>query len=146
MRLWTVHPKYLDAKGLVALWREGLLARKVLHGLTKGYRNHPQLIRFRAHPDPLTAIDAYLSAVLTESLERGYHFDASKIDETAAVTSIEETAGQLEYEWRHLREKLAKRDPGRLKDFEAIERPDAHPLFMIVDGDIQEWEKRLQKD
>jgi len=25
MRLWTLHPKYLDARGLVALWREGLL-------------------------------------------------------------------------------------------------------------------------
>lgn len=32
MRLWSLHPSYLDAVGLVALWREGLLARKVLQG------------------------------------------------------------------------------------------------------------------
>ena len=46
MRLWSLHPKYLDIKGLVACWREGLLARKVLLDQTKGYKNHPQLIRF----------------------------------------------------------------------------------------------------
>lgn len=35
MRLWTLHPKYLDTKGLVALWREALLAQKVLQGKQK---------------------------------------------------------------------------------------------------------------
>jgi len=30
MRLWTIHPKYLDRQGLLALWREALLAQKVL--------------------------------------------------------------------------------------------------------------------
>ncbi|MEN6399799.1 MAG: pyrimidine dimer DNA glycosylase/endonuclease V, partial [Rectinema sp.] len=29
MRLWTLHPQYLDQKGLTAAWREGLLAKKV---------------------------------------------------------------------------------------------------------------------
>jgi hypothetical protein len=43
MRLWSVHPKYLDARGLVALWREGLLAQAVLRGRTSGYVRHPQL-------------------------------------------------------------------------------------------------------
>ena len=37
MRLWTLHPKYLDPQGLVALWREALLARAVLQGKTRGY-------------------------------------------------------------------------------------------------------------
>ncbi|HKX52383.1 MAG TPA: pyrimidine dimer DNA glycosylase/endonuclease V [Nitrosospira sp.] len=37
MRLWTLHPRYLDTKGLVAAWREALLAQKVLSGLTSGY-------------------------------------------------------------------------------------------------------------
>ena len=41
MKLWSIHPKYLDAKGLVALWREALLAQKVLDGKTEGYKNHP---------------------------------------------------------------------------------------------------------
>jgi hypothetical protein len=30
MRIWSLHPKYLDSKGLVALWRESLLAKNVL--------------------------------------------------------------------------------------------------------------------
>ena len=63
MRLWTLHPKYLDAQGLVALWREGLLARAVLRGMTKGYRHHPQLQRFRAHASPRAAINLYLEGV-----------------------------------------------------------------------------------
>lgn len=37
MRLWSIHPRYLDTKGLVALWRETLLlAQAVLFGNTKG--------------------------------------------------------------------------------------------------------------
>jgi hypothetical protein len=63
MRLWTLHPKYLDAQGLVALWREGLLAQKVLRGRTRGYRHHPQLARFRAQADPVASIARYLRAV-----------------------------------------------------------------------------------
>lgn len=51
MRIWSLHPQYLDRQGLTAGWREGLLAQKVLTGTTKGYRNHPQLRRFRAAGD-----------------------------------------------------------------------------------------------
>ncbi|MGP1680491.1 MAG: pyrimidine dimer DNA glycosylase/endonuclease V [Giesbergeria sp.] len=36
MRLWSLHPQYLDSKALVALRREGLLAQAVLAGLTRG--------------------------------------------------------------------------------------------------------------
>lgn len=140
MRLWTVHPKHLDTKGLVALWREGLLARKVLRGETKGYTNHPQLIRFREHPEPLKAIDAYLAEVLAESRARGYKFDATKIDETAVAVPIEETGGQLAYEWKHLLGKLEKRDPDRWRESKQLS-PDSHTLFAIVDGDIRAWEK-----
>ncbi|WP_319470226.1 pyrimidine dimer DNA glycosylase/endonuclease V [uncultured Pseudodesulfovibrio sp.] len=140
MRLWTVHPGYLDAKGLVALWREGLLARAVLHGKTKGYRNHPQLLRFREHPDPLAAIDAYLAEVLRESRRRGYHFDASKIDENAQAAKIEETDGQLGYEWQHLLRKLAERAPELFREFEKSV-PEPHPLFLLVAGGVRDWEK-----
>nr|WP_253280607.1 pyrimidine dimer DNA glycosylase/endonuclease V [Arcanobacterium phocae] len=48
MRLWSIRPSQLDRAALIAGWREGLLAQKVLAGLTKGYRHHPQLERFRA--------------------------------------------------------------------------------------------------
>ena len=37
IRIWTLHPKYLDAKGLVAVWREALLAKHVLENKAKGY-------------------------------------------------------------------------------------------------------------
>ncbi|MCJ2165468.1 MULTISPECIES: pyrimidine dimer DNA glycosylase/endonuclease V [unclassified Pseudodesulfovibrio] len=141
MRLWTVHPAFLDAKGLTALWREGLLARKVLRGLTRGYVNHPQLIRFRNHPAPLSAMDAYLAGVLAESLHRGYAFDATKIDSTAQAAPMEETTGQLEFEWRHLLAKLAKRDPVRHETLRA-RRPEPHPLFVLIKGDVRGWEKR----
>jgi hypothetical protein len=76
MRLWTIHPCYLDAQGLVALWREALLAQKVLQGKTKGYRHHPQLIRFQSRLRPEAAIAVYLAAVLVEAQHRGYNFDS----------------------------------------------------------------------
>src|SRR5262245_66662200 len=101
MRLWTLHPKYLDAKGLVALWREGLLAKKVLSGRTRGYRHHPQLVRFRSHRRPEAAIDAYLAAVYAEAGRRGYRFDAAKLDGLRLRQPIPETRGQLFYEWSH---------------------------------------------
>ena len=111
MRLWTVHPKYLDGKGLVALWREGLLAKAVLENKTKGYRNHPQLIRFRTHDQPVAAICEYLRAVRDESKERGYRFDGSKIPSNPVwVNPIAESRGQLNYEWMHLLRKLEVRD------------------------------------
>lgn len=80
MRLWSLHPSYLDAKGLVALWREGLLAKTVLNGQTKGYKKHPQLERFKASPDPIAAINAYLWGVYNEAERRRYNFDHKKLD------------------------------------------------------------------
>src|ERR1700754_2700882 len=100
MRLWTVHPKYLDAKGLVALWREALLAQKVLRGKPKGYRHHPQLIRFQAHPKPVAAVEAFLKGVHDEATRRGYAFDGSKIAQIKTTIKINETNGQLLYEWK----------------------------------------------
>lgn len=93
MRLWSIHPKYLDTKGLTACWREGLLARKVLLGQTKGYRNHPQLIRFRAAADPIAAVDVFLSAILAEAQSRGYNFDKIKINLRAQSEKIEVVQG-----------------------------------------------------
>lgn len=146
MRLWTVHPQYLDAKGLTALWREGLLARAVLRGKTKGYTNHPQLVRFKNHPDPLAALDAYMAAILAESRLRGYKYDSSKIDESIVATPIEETRGQLLYEWEHLRKKLERRDPKRWEEMKSISTPECHPAFFIIEGDVREWEKTTSKD
>lgn len=142
MRLWTLHPKYLDARGLVALWREALLARAVLKGKTEGYRNHPQLVRFRTAQDPLQAVNTYLRAVYEESERRGFSFDASKLECPPAPSCLEETEGQLLYEWKHLLEKLRERDPDRHEELADVERPDAHPMFRIVEGAVKEWEHR----
>ena len=79
IRLWSLHPTYLDTRGLVAAWREGLLAQAVLGGRTTGYRAHPQLQRFRRCPAPGGAIATYLHGLYAESLARGYCFDAAKI-------------------------------------------------------------------
>jgi len=141
MRLWTVHPRFLDAKGLVALWREGLLAKAVLEGKTQGYRKHPQLIRFRLHNQPLEALCGYLHSVLTESQNRNYHFDRSKLPiQILPVESIEESQGQLEFEWQHLLKKLSVRDPDRFRRLLCIKSPEPHPLFRIVPGGIRSWE------
>ena len=141
MRLWTLHPRYLDAKGLVALWREGLLAQKVLRGGTKGYRHHPQLIRFLATRSPGAAIATYLAEVYAEAARRGYAFDAAKIARRRSERLIEATDGQLKYEWLHLRRKLQRRDPKRHKETRSIKLPEAHPIFRIVGGDIHDWER-----
>src|SRR5699024_6158179 len=98
VRLWSLHPKYLDAKGLVALWREALLAKNVLEGKTTGYRSHPQLHRFRRSVLPIDGINQYLSEVYQESLIRGYKFDREKIDWNFTTTMLPVTSGQMQYE------------------------------------------------
>jgi hypothetical protein len=144
MRLWTLHPKYLDARGLVALWREALLAQKVLRGATRGYKHHPQLIRFVETENPPTALAAFLKAVHDEAVERGYKFDARKIGRQRSRGKIKETRGQLLYEWRHLKRKLKQRDPKRLRELAAVKIPAPHPLFKIVSGKVRDWEKAGQ--
>ena len=142
MRLWTVHPRYLDSKGLVAAWREALLAQKVLAGATKGYRHHPQLIRFQAQPDPSAAIATFLAGLADEAQSRGYHFDTTKISPRRFRGKISETSGQLAYEWNHLKTKLRKRAPRLARDFRGVDSPEPHPLFRIVPGDVRDWERR----
>jgi hypothetical protein len=141
MRLWTLHPKYLDAKGLVALWREALLAQKVLRGETRGYKSHPQLLRFSETKNPPEALAAFLKSIYAEAGSRGYNFDISKIGAKRSRGKISETRGQLLYEWRHLLGKLKKRDPKRLLEFPTVKIPAPHPLFKIVSGKVREWEK-----
>ena len=140
MRLWTLHPQYLDAQGLVALWREALLAQAVLKGQTRGYINHPQLNRFKAVPNPQAAIAVYLQNVHAEATQRGYHFDVTKFQMTENVALIEATQGQLDYEWAHLRAKLQARSPAVFGNIAHIAQPHVHPLFRLVDGGIAEWE------
>lgn len=140
MRLWTVHPKYLDPSGLTAAWREGLLARKVLQGRTRGYQHHPQLIRFKQHPHTLPCVELYLVGLFDESIARGYQFDVTKIERLDERRRITETEGQLRYEWAHLLRKLQARSPGIHERWREIDMPDPHPLFRIVPGEVRTWE------
>jgi hypothetical protein len=136
-----LHPKYLDPQGLVALWREALLAKAVLRGETRGYLHHPQLERFRAHPHPRLAINAYLAAVHDEASRRGYSFDRSKVGPVRAVQGIAVSSGQLACEWLHLQRKLATRSPDVLALWGSVAAPACHPLFLRRPGPVAPWER-----
>lgn len=141
MRLWSLHPCYLDAKGLIALWREALLARAVLMDRTRGYRHHPQVERFRRCPDPVAAINGYLRAVYEESRRRGYRFDGGKLAECVGCAPIPVTAGQMRYELDHLKRKLKARDRAGYGRISSVRLPKPHPLFEVVGGGVEAWEK-----
>ena len=141
MRLWSLHPRYLDAQGLVALWREALLAQAVLAGKTRGYRFHPQLDRFKAQAAPLRTLRNYLLAIHAEASERGYAFDRRKIGRSGPCESIAVTTGQVRHEWQHLMNKLEARSPSLRREWRTVKRPDCHPLFKLVPGPIEPWER-----
>ena len=141
MRLWSLHPRYLDPQGLVALWREALLAQAVLGGDTRGYRSHPQLERFRCEAAPRSIISAYLQGVHAESVARGYSFDRSKIGRVRGQAPIFVTAGQVEHEWHHLLQKLAVRNPALYEQWRPVSAPECHPLFRPHPGPIEAWER-----
>ncbi|MYA00864.1 MAG: DNA lyase [Chloroflexi bacterium] len=143
MRLWSLHPRYLDRTGLVAAWREALLAQQVLAGRTRGYRNHPQLARFRSHPHPPAAIGAYLGAVADEAQRRNYRFDRAKIEvEATNIPAILVADGQMLFERAHLAAKLARRAPAALEQLEQSALLQPHPCFRVVPGPVANWERQ----
>jgi len=140
MRLWSLHPSFLDTKGLVALWREALLAQHVLHGKTKGYRHHPQLQRFYESASSKEAIATYLWEVHKEAERRGYNFNKQKILAKPCAMSISVTEGQMAFELKHLREKLSRRDPDKLRAIKKLSLH-PHPLFFTIPGKLETWER-----
>jgi hypothetical protein len=141
MRLWSLHPKYLDPQGLVALWREALLAKAVIRGETRGYKHHPQLERFVSHPHPRLAINAYLAAVHAEATHRGYNFNGSKVGAVRVVQHISVSSGQVAHEWSHLQGKLSVRSPAVRAQWASIVTPACHPLFRRRAGPVASWER-----
>jgi hypothetical protein len=141
MRLWSLHPKYLDPQGLVALWRESLLAQAVLRGKTKGYRHHPQLERFTSHGSPRLAINAYLGSIYEEAVSRGYNFDRKKVGPIRAVPRISVSEGQLLHEWQHLLQKLSVRSPALHARWRNVSSPAHHSLFRVRSGPRASWER-----
>jgi hypothetical protein len=141
MRIWTIHPKYLDKIGIVALWREALLAKHVLEGKSKGYNNHPQLDRFKKTDNPVDCINQYLTIVYQDSVKRGYHFNKDKIKWRFEPTKIIVSTGQLRFEVDHLLKKLKSRDIQRYEELKENKEFDVHPMFEVVNGKIENWEK-----
>lgn len=148
MRIWSLHPKYLDAKGLVAVWRETLLAKKVLEGNTKGYKNHSQLIRFKScAPNELLLINNYLFHVQQEAKSRGYNFDFSKLDQsidyknTSDVPHILVTDGQINFEFEHIKNKTKIRCPEWYKKIKDVSKVELNNIFIETKGPVESWEK-----
>lgn len=142
MRLWSLHPDLLDRAALVAGWREGLLAQKVLRGLTTGYRHHPQLERFRTLEDPAAGMVTWLDALVDAADARGYRFDRTRLAVPPGSERLPLTTGQLELEWEHLRAKVADRDPGWL---DRLDAPRPHPMFDLVPGPAASWERAVPR-
>ena len=140
MRIWSLHPRYLDTKGLVAVWREALLAKQVLEGKTKGYKNHPQLNRFKVMKKPVEVINQYLSEIYFEALKRNFNFDKQKINWNFEKNRMNVTIGQLDYEASHLLKKLHSRDIKRYEELKTNLTFETHPLFKLVEGTIENWE------
>jgi hypothetical protein len=141
MRLWSLHPKHLDPAGLVALWREALLAKAVLTGKTRGYKHHPQLDRFKGTRRPAATLNAYLALVHVESVRRGYHFDKRKLAGPKSRGRLTVTRGQLDFEWQHLLRKLRRRSPAVWAGARKLAHPAPHPLFTVRAGPIASWER-----
>jgi len=141
MRIWSLHPRYLDTKGLVALWRETLLAKNVLEDKTKGYKNHPQLNRFKASKQPINAINYYLKSVFLEAEKRNYNFNRSKFSEIKDIDKINVTTEQLNFEKNHLLNKVKLRDEKKYNEIIDLVDFETHPLFNLIDGEIEPWEK-----
>jgi hypothetical protein len=148
-----LHPSYLDSKGLLACWREALLAKKVLQNKTNAYKHHPQLIRFKQQSDKINCIKSYLYELYKEAKCRNYNFDFDKIcnrnNANFFKTNMTITDKQLEYEMKHLQKKLMKRD---LKQYTANlynvydknmnpENLNANQIFKVIEGEIEDWEK-----
>ena len=128
MRLWSIHPKYLDTKGLVAAWREGLLAKRVLQGRTRGFKNHPQLARFKKAENPVAAVNSYLYFVFREAKKRGYSFDRKKLRGKLSRKKALVGKRELQREIVTLKKKLKARAPEMLRLLKA-KKIELNPAF-----------------
>jgi hypothetical protein len=147
MRIWSIHPSYLDWKGLGAQWREALLAQQILLGSTRGWKNHPQLNRFKEHSEPIKAIGFYLLHIYKESKKRNYNYDFSKIIKpVSSIRKIPINSGQIEYEFKILMNRLNKRSYNKFLDNRNINPVLPHPLFYIRNGPPEDWEISYWKE
>lgn len=141
MLVWSIHPSYLEVKNFVALWSESLLAQNVLLGNTKGWVNHPQLIRFRKHEFPLQAIANYLHDVCDEAENRGYNFKLEKIQlPWQKIDKLQITMAGIEHEWQYFLKKMKLRNLKYFNKWKNNIEIKTHPAFKIIEGKIKDWE------
>ena len=148
MRIWSLHPQYLDQKGLGGQWEEGIIAQNTLFFQEGKYLNYPVLHRVKAHQEPVAWIGMYLNEILKEAnVNRGYNYNDQLIKQLKPTLPMPVTRGQLYYEWTLLQGRLQKRDPVKmsLNDGVDINNIKANPMFYVIDGDIEDWERVKEK-
>lgn len=160
MRVWSIHPAYLDTKGLVASWKEGIQGLNALRNPRKPngkwamFAHHPQLIRFKRFENPELCLSEYLHFIADEADRRNYNFNRNlilpRLDENPYQIWI--TCGQLIYEWDFLSHKVTCRtgfwEYGKptINGKSTVETIASwscvvHPMVVLIPGDIECWEK-----
>lgn len=156
MRLWSFHPSYLDNIGLARLYNEGIGGIRAIRGEQKMHLNHPQLTRFKVCCDNHTYIilSAYLRVVHNELELRGMVNDGKfkhdlllnyLFQNTKDLFNITVNSSQINGEIVHFINKT-KTQKGRyindnLKQAIAAKNILPHPLFTVVPGPVESWEK-----
>lgn len=149
MRLWSIHPKYLDSKRLVTQWREALLCRAILDGKTKGYKEHPHFLRVKSHSQPYYFINSFLYVIWEEGKQRKFQFDKSKLMENLVqkyeepLQLMEVTEGQVQYEFDFLQKKFGEFHIQYIKNLQNFNDfgIEVNPCFIKIFGDIMNFEK-----
>lgn len=151
MRIWSFHPKYLDKQGLSRAINEGIAGNKALRKTGEGYppswEKHSQLERFKTTAIPGIYSQLYLDRLfmikynswMLETNQEPFFDDIEN-----PYPKLKVTIGQLKYEWQRYLKKISKRSPKLYEELKSIELPEPHPLFNIIDGDVESWEKVKQ--
>ena len=71
----------------------------------------------------------------------GERLTLKKAGRNFKATLMTVSLGQIEYEWQHLLKKLENRDMNKFLEIKEEKTIIAHPLFQIVEGEIESWEK-----
>jgi hypothetical protein len=86
------------------------------------------------------------SSDLENSVKRGFNFNKNKINPDFVPTRLPVTDKQIKFELKHLLSKLETRDPEQFQKLSRKRKITVHPLFRIIDGEIEPWEKlNIQK-
>ncbi|MGV0439032.1 pyrimidine dimer DNA glycosylase/endonuclease V [Corynebacterium mastitidis] len=114
LRISSLHPNLVDSKSLVVYWREALLVQNVLRGLTRAYRNHPQLDGVRSYPDPVGAVCFHLHGLVDDTDQRGCRLNLDLVRLTVNSprdVRLSMRSGGVAYERDLLLDKVTRRDP-----------------------------------